>query len=112
VRFGLTEATIDLLCGVFSDFPEIEKVILYGSRAKGTFRKGSDIDLTLLGDNLDLSTLNRILWAIDDLLIPYKVDLSLYSMIESEELIKHIDRVGKTFYDASGSREVVKSTKA
>ncbi|MCW0484384.1 nucleotidyltransferase domain-containing protein [Gaoshiqia sediminis] len=49
MKFGLSETTISLLCSVFENYPEIEEVIIYGSRAKGNYREGSDIDITLKG---------------------------------------------------------------
>ena len=55
--YGLKEKHIKAINSVFSKYPQIEKAILYGSRAKGNYRNGSDIDLTLVGDNLDLKTL-------------------------------------------------------
>jgi hypothetical protein len=65
---------------------------------KGTHRNESDIDLTLLGSELTYSLLNRIETEIDNLLLPYTVDLSLYSHIDSADLFDHIQRVGKLFY--------------
>jgi predicted nucleotidyltransferase len=49
-RFGLTETTIQKINGIFTRYPQVEKTVLYGSRAKGNFKNGSDIDLTLFGD--------------------------------------------------------------
>ena len=95
-KFGLNENTINKLKSVFSKFPEIEEVIVYGSRAKGNYKNGSDIDVTLKGD-LSLSTLLKIENDIEDLLLPYKVDLSLYSQIDSPSLKEHIERCGKNF---------------
>ena len=95
--FGLTQQTIDKICQVFSDYPEIQKAILYGSRAKGNYRVGSDIDLTLIGD-LTHQDLSRIEIQLDDLLLPYTIDLSLFKDIDNSELIAHIQRVGKIFY--------------
>ncbi|AEG02796.1 nucleotidyltransferase domain-containing protein [Methylomonas methanica] len=95
---GLNSATVKALQQVFSQHGEVERVLLYGSRAKGTFRNGSDIDLTLLGDNLDYGLLNRIETEIDDLLLPYTVDLSLFQQIDNPDLIDHIRRVGLIFY--------------
>ena len=97
-RFGLKENTITAIQSVFSKYPEIDQALLYGSRAKGTYRKGSDIDLTLLGNKLTYSLLNRIETGIDDLLLPYTVDLSLYSHIDNADLLDHIQRDGKLFY--------------
>ena len=95
--FGLSQKTIASICQIFSNYPAIQKAILYGSRAKGNYRHGSDIDLTLIGD-LSHQDLNRIETQLDDLLLPYMIDLSLFKDIENSELIDHVHRVGKTFY--------------
>ncbi|NLJ78852.1 MAG: nucleotidyltransferase domain-containing protein, partial [Tissierellia bacterium] len=70
-----------------------------GSRAKGNYRNGSDIDLALLGKDLDLQYINRIHLDIDELYLPYKLDLVIYSRIENNDLIDHIDRVGIVIYE-------------
>jgi predicted nucleotidyltransferase len=101
LSFGLKETTIEKIQGVLARYPEIEKAVLYGSRAKGNYRNGSDIDLTLMGDGLTHNQLLRIEMEIDDLLLPYKMDLSLYRQIENSDLLKHIDRVGITFYQGA-----------
>ena len=95
--FGLSLETRTKIQSVLASYPEIQKVIIYGSRAKGTHRPGSDIDLTLVAPTLTLSDLLRIENQIDDLLLAYKVDLSLYHQIENPELIDHINRVGLSF---------------
>lgn len=97
--FGLEIATIKAIQKVLEKYPEVEKAILYGSRAKGNYRVGSDIDLTLIGQNLNLSILQKIENDLDDLFLPYKIDLSLYHHIHNENLLEHIDRVGKVFYE-------------
>ena len=98
MAYGLSERVIDQLQAVFQKSSKIEKVILYGSRAKGNYKAGSDIDLTVISESLTLTELLAIENAIDDLLLPYKVDLSLYSKIDNEELKEHIHRVGVEFY--------------
>lgn len=98
MSYGLPDSAISGLCRIFADNPKIDKVVLYGSRAKGTFRNGSDIDLTLYGQDLTLQDLNYLEQEIDDLLLPYKVDLSIFSHIDNPDLIDHIQRVGKTFF--------------
>ena len=60
MRFGLKEEAIQAINKVFVNHPEVEKALLYGSRAKGNYKPASDIDLTLMGDGIDLSTLNKI----------------------------------------------------
>ena len=94
---GLDLSVIDKIRGVFAGYPQIERVLLYGSRAKGNYRAGSDIDLTLIGEQLTMSHLMQIENELDELLLPYKIDLSLLHKIESRELIDHIERVGVVF---------------
>ena len=95
---GLPESAVAKLRAIFSDYPEIDRVVLYGSRALGSCRTGSDIDLTLEAKSMGLSELLTIENRIDDLLLPWKVDLSLRHKIDNPELVAHIDRVGVTFY--------------
>ena len=94
---GLDLSVIEKIRGVFAGYPQIERVLLYGSRAKGNYRAGSDIDLTLIGEQLSMSHLMQIENELDELLLPYKIDLSLLHKIESRELIDHIERVGVVF---------------
>jgi predicted nucleotidyltransferase len=94
---GLSASVCDKLKAVFAHSPAIQQVVLYGSRAKGNFRPNSDIDLTIKGD-LDWKTFTQLETELDDLLLPYKIDLSLFSHLENEKLIEHIQRVGKVFY--------------
>lgn len=96
--WGLRPADIKALQNQFSKFPAIDTVIIYGSRAKGNYKPGSDIDLTLLGDEVSFQELAQLSDLIDDLLLPYQVDLSLYREITNDDLLDHINRVGVTFY--------------
>ena len=98
MRFGLKENIIEKIQDVFAAFPDVEETILYGSRANGNFKDGSDIDLTLKGDNLNLSVVNDISLMLDDLLLPYTFDLSVYKNIDDPDLSNHIKRVGVVFY--------------
>lgn len=96
--YGLKQQTIQAIQGVFVKHPAVQKAILYGSRAKGNYRNGSDVDLTLVGEALTLTELLAIENELDDLLLPYKIDLSIYHKINNLDLIDHIERVGITFY--------------
>jgi len=99
MNFGLNDRTIEQIQAVFARYPQVEKAILYGSRAKGNYRKGSDIDLTLCGgSDLTMTVLYQIIDEIDDLLLPYIVDLSIYDHIEDPDVLDHIRRVGVLFY--------------
>lgn len=97
-KYGLKQSTVQDIQKVFSTFSEVEEVVLYGSRAKGNFKNGSDIDLTIKGENLNLKIINKISLSLDDLYLPYTFDLSIFNHISSPELIDHIQRVGKVFY--------------
>lgn len=91
---GLGGPTLAALASVFSRHAGIEAVRLFGSRAKGCFRPGSDIDLALFGETISLDELFRIESEIDDLLLPYKVDVVPWHHIDNPELRAHIERVG------------------
>jgi predicted nucleotidyltransferase len=97
-RFGLPAEAVSEIGGVLAAHPEVESAILYGSRAKGDYKPGSDIDLTLLGEQLDHHDLLKIMGELDDLLLPYTIDLSIFHMIDHEALRDHIQRVGQEFY--------------
>ncbi len=97
-RFGLPAEAVSKIGGVLAAHPEVESAILYGSRAKGNYRPGSDIDLTLLGDRLVHHDLLKIMGELDDLLLPYTIDLSIFHMIDHGALRDHIQRVGQEFY--------------
>jgi uncharacterized protein len=102
MRIGLKNNTIIKIIKVFSSFPQVEKAIIFGSRTKGNYRPASDIDITLKGDDLTLKDLNNISMALDDILLPYTFDLSIYKQIDNPDLIEHINRVGKLFYSRKG----------
>lgn len=102
MRYGLKEEQWDMLRNVFAKNPRIEKVILYGSRAKGTYKPFSDVDITLVGNELSMNDLSDTINAIDDLLLPYMFDVSLYQNLKSPELLDHISRRGVIIYQSSG----------
>ena len=98
MKFGLKKLQFDQIASVFSNHEEIETVILYGSRAKGCQKPYSDIDITIVSDKINLTSLQKIEIELDDLMLPYKFDVSIYKTIENKELLDHINRVGKIFY--------------
>jgi uncharacterized protein len=97
MKYGLKDETIEKIKILFANYYQIETVILYGSRAKGNYKNGSDIDLTIKG-NIDLSVINRISEDIENLLLPYTFDISIYDQISNPELLDHIKRVGIIFF--------------
>ncbi|MDR0879029.1 MAG: nucleotidyltransferase domain-containing protein [Treponema sp.] len=100
--YGLPDGAVEKINKVFEKYSAIEKAVLYGSRAKGTYKNGSDIDLTLFG-HVTFQELLRIETELDDLLLPWMIDLSIYKHIDNPALIDHIGRVGLVFF---GKREI------
>lgn len=105
MNHGLPETSVERIREVLAHDPAVEKAVLYGSRATGTHRPGSDIDLTLCGSGLDHTQLTRIANEIDDLLLPYQMDLSIFSDLTHPALLDHIRRVGVTFYQATPAHD-------
>lgn len=103
MKHGLSESTVERIQSVLAHFPDVEKAVLYGSRAMGTHRPGSDIDLTLCGSRLGQTQLARIDHALDDLLLPYKIDLSEMAAVTHPALLDHMRRVGLVFYEKSAT---------
>lgn len=98
MKYGLADPVIAQIHAVLARFPEIEKALLYGSRAKGNPKPGSDIDLTLLGPSLTSGLRAKIAWELDDLHLPHTIDLSLFDELRHADLREHIRRVGVVFY--------------
>lgn len=98
MKYGLPDGTVEKIRHVFAQFPEVEQAVLYGSRAMGNYKPGSDIDLTLHGKALKGSLCASIAEALDDLLLPYTIDLSAFSQLQHPELEAHIARVGVVLY--------------
>jgi type I restriction enzyme S subunit len=98
MQYGLKDTDIQKIRQVFTSYKEIKQVVIYGSRAKGNYKPISDIDLTLEGEGLNLTLQYRIEDDLDDLLLPYKMDVSIFCQISNPDLIEHINQVGKVFY--------------
>ena len=85
---------------IFAQTVNIDKVILYGSRAKGTYKPFSDVDITLVGDQLTEEDLTDVMFRLEESSLPYFCDVSLFKNLSSPDLISHIRRMGKTIYTA------------
>lgn len=97
--YGIKDSEFELLQAVFRKHENIEKVVLYGSRAKGNYKPFSDVDITLFGEKVTRSDLNKIALDIDDLLLPYQFDISIFKSLKNKDLIDHILRVGIVVYE-------------
>ena len=102
MKYGLPDTAIKKMNAVFAAFPAVEKAVLYGSRAKGNYKPGSDIDLTLHGQALTAALCGDIAEKLDELLLPYMIDLSVFDNLKHPELEAHIERVGVVFYERVG----------
>ena len=98
MKFGLSDTVIKELQDVFRRHANIEKVLIFGSRSKGNYRAGSDIDLAVIGKDIDYNLLLSILCEIDYLDLLYTVDLLDYQKKKGTPIGDHIDRVGQVFY--------------
>ena len=101
MRFGLSDTVIKELQDVFRRHANIKKVLIFGSMSKGNYRAGSDIDLAVIGNDIDYNQLLSILCEIDDLELLYSVDLLDYQKKKGTSIGDHIDRVGQVFYEAA-----------
>lgn len=98
---GLSEKSTATLNKILAAYPHVEKAILYGSRAMGNYKNGSDIDLSLQGESLDQRIIFKLTQDFAESSLPYKVDVSVFEQIESAKLKEHIKRVGVVFYEKS-----------
>jgi len=95
---SLTDMELSKLHGVFSRYKDVEKVVLYGSRAKGNHKPFSDVDITLTGNMLTHRQLLKLSMDIDNLSLPYQFDISIFHTLANDNLTDHIQRVGITIY--------------
>lgn len=98
LEIGISEANLEEIRDFAMKYPTIEKIVLYGSRAKGNFRPGSDLDMVLIGDELKLKDQLSFWGDLDDSYQPYLFDVAILSHINNESLLDHIQRVGKVIY--------------
>jgi predicted nucleotidyltransferase len=100
MKYGLSDATLKTLDRLFQKHEGIDKVILYGSRAMGNYRQGSDIDITLItGDDFNFSDMLTLEGELDESSLPYLFDVSIFNKLKNANLVDHINRVGKVLYE-------------
>jgi predicted nucleotidyltransferase len=97
--FGLSEQDMDTLKSILSSYPEVDEAIIFGSRSKGNYRNGSDVDIALKGLALNLDIVSQISYILnEETTMPYKFDILNYHTINNKELIDHINRLGISIY--------------
>ena len=100
--YGLTDNQISGILEILKENNKLQKIVLYGSRVKGNFSPGSDIDLALTGDSLDFNDIVDYKVRLDNLPILNKIDLVIYNQIQEPALIEHIKRIGRAIYQRPG----------
>ncbi|WP_439328029.1 nucleotidyltransferase domain-containing protein [Lonepinella sp. BR2357] len=105
-KFGLSDKAIEQVHQILRKYPEVEQAIIYGSRAMGNYREGSDIDLTLKGEKLTQDIRGKIWLDLDDSYSPYLFDLSVYHLLTNPDFVAHIDRVGQVFYQRENNEKL------
>lgn len=96
---GLTQFTIDRIREILGRYPQVQKVILFGNRARGDYGDKTDIEIALEGDDIDISLLFMIDNDLVDLLLPYEVDLIRLSRVKNPELKEHIEEEGISLFE-------------
>ncbi len=91
---GIDDNDMKRIVEIIGAHQKVIEAILFGSRALGSFEAGSDIDIALKGSELKLNDIIDLKISLDDLLLPYKMDLIIYDRISEPDLIDHINRVG------------------
>ena len=98
--FGLRDSDIEIIKDILHQESEVEKAFIFGSRAKGNYKNGSDVDIALKGTRLNFKICSHISYLLnEETQLPYKFDVLNYHTIASNELIEHIDRMGIEFYN-------------
>jgi predicted nucleotidyltransferase len=98
--FGLRNEDLNSIIAIIAKYEEVEKAYIFGSRAKGNYKNGSDVDIALKGENIPFNTINNISYELnEETIMPYHFDVLNYHTLNNQELISHIDRVGKCFYE-------------
>lgn len=101
LMFGLSDAVIGDLRGVFAKYPEIERVLIFGSRAKGTFKDGSDIDLAVVAPAMSDQRFTQLWGEIDDLQLVFKVDVVHFDRLAQPALREEIMANGQSVHPPS-----------
>ena len=99
--FGLEASEMDKIIKSIASIEGVDKAVLFGSRAKGNYKLYSDVDISLVGKSLTYSDILRLHSIIDDLLLPYEIDLNIFDLIQNENLKEHILRCGRVIYESS-----------
>lgn len=98
-RFGLRPEDLAAMRALLAQYPAVQSALLFGSRAKGNYKQGSDVDIALLGEGVTDRMAAALAWQLnEETILPYHFDVLNYQTIANPDLVAHIDRVGEPFY--------------
>lgn len=98
-KFGLKQTDLNAVISILEKYSDIESAVIFGSRAKGNYKNGSDVDIAVKGKSLNFDLINQISYLLnEESLMPYKFDILNYHTIDNQDLLEHIDRAGIEFY--------------
>lgn len=104
MKYGLDEADLSYIIAALQQFPEIQRAFIFGSRVKGTYKRGSDIDIAIAGPSITFATVSKLHALLEEQgHLPYFIDIVHYEDIKNPTLKEHIDRVGQLIYEAPAS---------
>lgn len=97
--FGLIKSDLEYIIKTLKLFPEIQRAVIFGSRAKGNYKPGSDIDIAIYGEKINFDILSKLHSLLEDESpMPYQFDIVDYTHLDHDELKRHIERVGRIIY--------------
>ncbi|MGL5084360.1 MAG: nucleotidyltransferase domain-containing protein [Clostridium sp.] len=96
---GLIESDLEYIIECIKDFEEINKATVFGSRAKGNYKIGSDIDICIYGEKITFTVISKLHSMLEEVgPLPYMVDIVNYEELKNDKIIEHIDRVGVVIF--------------
>lgn len=99
MEFGLRQQDLDEIVRILQRFSVVEEAIIFGSRAKGNYKKGSDIDIAIKGQDIDHQIVSSLSFLLnEESATPYYFDIVHFEKVTEKELIDHINRVGICIY--------------
>ncbi|MGL4346280.1 MAG: nucleotidyltransferase domain-containing protein [Cellulosilyticaceae bacterium] len=105
MTFGLTPQDLDYIIATIQSFSEIKEAMIFGSRVKGTYKPGSDIDIAIVGDDINFDTLSKLHARLEETSpLPYLFDIVDYTHLTHDELKDHINRMGQIIFPAGKER--------
>ena len=100
--YGLSTADLDIIISMLEKEDKIDEAVIFGSRALGNYKNGSDVDIALKGKDIDAGIISHISYRLnEETPLPYKFDLINYHTITNDDLIEQINQTGKTIYSKS-----------